>query len=171
MKNLVLLLVLVAGVLSGYLIGDFRGKNARDALQRAVETGKALDADRDTAVARLRTELDGINDRHRRELEAVRRNSASRAAEWRRTRDGLDDDVRLSTARLAVSGTKLKSLAAQRDTASGADRARLDLEVERLRKERDELRREIEGSACLQARVPHGVFDALQVANAAGSRQ
>ena len=171
MKNLVLLLVLVAGFLSGYLIGDYRGKAARETLQKAIETGKTLDADRNTAIARLRTELDGVYDRHRRELEAIRKSSDAGAAEWRRTKDGLDDDIRLSTARLVVSETRLKSLVAQRDTTSGADRARLDLEIARLRKERDELRREIEGSACLQARVPHGVFDALQVANVTGSGQ
>jgi hypothetical protein len=170
MKNLILLLVLVSGFLSGYLIGDYRGKAAREALQNAIETGKALDADRETAIAELKTELDGINEKHHRELDAVRRTSASKAAEWRRTKDGLDDDIRLSTAKLVVSDAKLKSLIAQRDGASGTDRAGLDLKIERLRKERDELRKEIEGNTCLQARVPHGVFDALQVANAAGSK-
>lgn len=170
MRNLILLLVLVSGFLSGYLIGDYRGKAARETLQQAIETGKTLDADRETTIARLKTELDGINDKHHRELEAIRRNSASKAAEWRRTKDGLDDDIRLSTAKLAVSDTRLKALVTRRDSASGAEQTRLDPEIERLRKERDELRREIEGNTCLQARVPHGVFDALQVANAAGSK-
>lgn len=170
MKNFTLLLVLVSGFLSGYLIGDYRGKAARETLQKAIETGKALDADRETAIAELKTELDGINERHRRELDAVRRTSASKAAEWRRTKNGLDDDIKLSAAKLVVSDAKLKSLITQRDGASGTDRAGLDLEIERLRKERDELHKEIEGNTCLQARVPHGVFDALQVAKAAGSK-
>jgi hypothetical protein len=171
MKNFTLLLVLVSGFLSGYLIGDYRGKAAREALQKAIETGKTLDADRDTTIARLKTELDGVNDKHYRELEAIRRNSASKAAEWRRAKNGLDDDIRLSTAKLVVSDAKLKSLIAQRDGASVTDRAALDLEIERLRKNRDELHKEIEGNTCLQAQVPHGVFDALQVANATGSKQ
>jgi hypothetical protein len=171
MKNFTLLLVLVSGFLSGYLIGDYRGKAAREALQKAIETGKTLDADRDTTIARLKTELDGVNDKHYRELEAIRRNSASKAAEWRRAKNGLDDDIRLSSAKLVVSDAKLKSLIAQRDGASVTDRAALDLEIERLRKNRDELRKEIEGNTCLQAQVPHGVFDALQVANATGSKQ
>ena len=171
MKNFILLLVLVSGFLSGYLIGDFRGKAARETLNKAIETGKTLDSERDAAITRLKTELDGINAKHHRELEAIRKISDTKAAEWRRTKDGLDDNIKLATAKLAVSDSRLKSLVAQRDAAAGADKAKLDVEIERLRKERDELRREIEGSACLQARVPHGVFDALQVANAAGSRQ
>ncbi len=170
MKNLILLLVLVSGFLSGYLIGDYRGKAAREALQKAVETGKTLDADRETAIAKLKTELNGINEKHHRELEATRKISDAKVAGWRRTKNGLDDDIRLSAAKLVVSDAKLKSLIAQRDGASETGRAELDLEIERLRKERDELRKEIEGNTCLQARVPHGVFDALQVAKAAGSK-
>lgn len=171
MRNFVLLLVLVSGFLSGYLIGDYRNKDAREALQKAIETGKTLDSERETTIARLKTELDGINDKHHRELEAIRKNNESKMAEWRRAKDGLDNDIKRSTARLSESDSRLKSLAAQRDAASGADRTRLDLEIVRLRKARDDLRREIEGSECLQARVPHSVFDALNEANAAGSKE
>lgn len=171
MRNFVLLLVLVSGFLSGYLIGDYRNKGAREALQKAIVTGKTLDSERETTIARLKTELDSINDKHRHELEAIRKNNESRMAEWRHAKDGLDTNIKRSTARLADSEGRLKSLATQRDAASAADRARLDLEIVRLRKERDDLRREIEGSECLQARVPHSVFDALNEANAAGSKE
>lgn len=170
MKNFTLLLVLASGFLSGYLIGDYRGKAARETLQKAIETGKTLDADRENTIARLQTELKGVNDKHHRELDAIRRNSVSKTTEWQRTKDGLDDNIKHSAAKLVVSDAKLKSLIARRDGAFGADRAGLDLEIGRLRKERDELRKEIEGNTCLQARVPHGVFDALQVADAAGSK-
>jgi hypothetical protein len=132
MRNLTLLLVLVSGLLAGYLIGDYRGKAAR---------------------------------------EALRKSSDLKAAAWRHAKDGLDKNIRRSAATLAASDGKLQSLVAQRDAAAGADQARLELEIGRLRKERDELRREIEGSACLQARVPHSVFDALSEANAAGRQE
>lgn len=170
MKNLILLLVLISGFLSGYLIGDYRNKDAREALKKAIETGKTLDSERETAITKLKTELDGINEKHHRELEAIRKNSDSKIDAWRRAKDGLNDNIKHSTAKLAESDTELKSLVSQRDSASGADKARLDLEIARLRKERDDLRREIEGSACLQARVPHSVFDALNEADAAGSK-
>ena len=161
MKNFVLLLVLISGFLSGYLVGDYRGKDAREALKKAVETGKTLDAERETAITRLKTELDGISAKHQRELEAIRKDSESRVAAWRRARDGLNDRIKRSTTILAESDTELKSLVARRDGASGAEKARLELEIGRLQRQRDELRSEIEGSSCLQARVPHSVFDAL----------
>ncbi len=171
MRNLTLLLVLVSGFLSGYLISDYLNRDAREALKKAIETGKTLDAERETAISRLKTELDGINEKHHRELEAVRKDTDSRMAGWRRTKDGLDDDIKRSTAKLSESDTRLKSLTNQRDGASKTDKAKLDLEIERLRKERDDLRREIEGSACLQARLPHSVFEALNEANAAGRQE
>ena len=168
MNKFILLLVLISGFLSGYLIGDFRGSSARESLQKAVETGKALASERETTLTQLKAELDGINDRHHRELETIRKENAFKTAEWRRTRDGLDDNIKRATAKLNDSDTRLKSLVAQRDGTSGAGKTSLDLEIARLQKERDVLRQEIEGNACLQARVPHSVFDALNESKVAG---
>ncbi len=165
MRNLTLLLVLISGLLAGYLIGDYRGKDAREALKKAIETGKTLDSERETAIARLKTELDGINEKHLRELETIRKDSERKAAAWRRSKDGLSDEIKRSNFKLADIGNRLKSLATQRDSATGTEKSRLELEIQRLQKAQDELRKEIEGSACLQARVPHSVFDALSEAN------
>jgi len=170
MNKFVLLLVLISGFLSGYLIGDYRGKDARETLKKAVETGKTLDTERDAAITKLKTELGGINDKHQHELEAIRKESALKVSEWRRTKDALDDKIKQATAKLADSDSRLKALVARRDDSTGAEEASLDLEIAQLRKEREDLRREIEGNACLQARVPHSVFDALNVANAGGGR-
>lgn len=164
MKNIVLLLVLISGFLSGYLIGDYRGKDARESLKKAVETGNQLDAERETAITQLKWELDGINDKHRRELESIRKQNDYKASEWHRAKDGLDDNIKRATAKLNESDTRLKSLIAQRDGSSGAGKAGLDQEISRLQKERDNIRQEIESTACLQARVPHSVFDALNEA-------
>lgn len=170
MRNFTLLMVLISGLLAGYLIGDYRGKDARESLKKAIETGKTLDTERETAISRLKTELDGINDKHHRELEAIRKDNESRMAAWRRTQNGLDDKIKRSTTKLAESDTQLKTLISQRDTASGAEKDRFDQEIERLRKKREDLHREIEGNACLQTRVPYSVFEALNEANAVGRK-
>jgi DNA repair exonuclease SbcCD ATPase subunit len=165
MKNFTLLLILVSGLLAGYMIGDYRGKDARESLQKAIETGKNLDTERAATLAKLKTELDDINDLHRRKLEAIRKDNESRMAAWRRTKSGLDDKIKHSTAKLAEFDNRLKTLAALRDAASGAETDQLNLQIERLRKEREDLRRKIEGNACLQTRVPQSVFDALNETN------
>jgi hypothetical protein len=169
MNKYILLLVLISGVLSGYLIGDYRGKDARETLKNALATGRTLVAERETAIARLKTELDGINDKHRRELASIRKNNYAKIAKWQHIKDGLDDKINFTSAKLTASDNHLKMLSTLRDAASGAERSKLDLEIATLRKERDVLRREIESNACLKARVPNSVFEALNETNIAGS--
>ena len=168
MRNFILLLVLCSGFLSGYLVGDYRGKNARDALQRAMETGKTLDAERETTISRLKTELDSINETHRQELEAIRKENNSRIALWRRSKGGLNEQIRRSSVDLYLANTRMASLTSQRSVANGADATRLDMEIGRLRKERDNLRSEIDGNTCLQTPIPESVFEALNETNTQG---
>ena len=170
MRNLMLLLVLISGFLSGYLIGDYRGRDARESLKKAVETGNTLASEREISIARLKEELDTINDKQHRELETTREDNLSKAAKWRRAKGSLDDRIRRATTKLDESYTRLKTLISQRDGASASEKASLDLEIARLQKEREDLRREIEGNACLQARVPHSVSDALNGASIPGRR-
>ena len=161
MKNFILLLVLVSGLLAGYLVGDYRGRDAREALDKAIETGRTLDAERMTAISRLKTELEGIDAEHRQELAAIRRESDSRMARWRSTKSNLPGAINHAAAALAESDDRLTLLATQRDRASGAEKTRLEREIARLRTEQETLRQESTGNACLQARAPHSVFEAL----------
>ena len=169
MRNFILLLVLVSGFLSGYLIGDYRGKNAREALQKAIANGKALDAERETAISRLKSELEGINETRGREMEVIRKENDSRIASWRRSKNSLQEQIRHSNANLTSADSRLSTLITQRNKATGADVAHLDLEIERLRKERVGLHREIEGSECLQSQIPDSVFKALNEADTGAS--
>jgi len=171
MNRLILLLVLLSGFLSGYLIGDYRGKDARETLKKAAEAGKTLDSDREAAIVKLKTELGGINDRHQRELEAVCKENALKVSAWRRTKDSLDEKIRTATARITESDARLKALVTRRDASTGSEEASLNLEIAHLRKEREDLRREIEGNTCLQTRVPHSVFEALNAASVEGKNQ
>ena len=171
MKNITLLLVLISGVLAGYLIGDYRGKGAREALDQAIRTGKTLDTEREATIARLKTELDGIDEKHRQELAALQQDNEARVAAWRHSKDKLNDQLKRTTGELAESDIQLKTLATQRDAASGDEKARLELDIQHLKQEQVKLRREIESNTCLQAQVPQSVFDALQLANAGENRQ
>lgn len=171
MNKYILLLVLVSGFLSGYLVGDYRGRDARETLRMAAETGRTLDTERAAAIVKLKTELGDISDRHRHELESVRKENAAKVAEWRRTQNALRDQISLATAKISESDTRLKTLVEQRDAATGKEEASLNLEIAHLRKEREELRREIEGNTCLQTRVPHSVFDALNETNTGGGKK
>jgi chromosome segregation ATPase len=170
MRNFILLLVLVSGLLAGYFIGDYRGRDAREALGKAIETGKTLEAERMTTISRLKTELESIDEKHRQELAAIRKDNDARMAGWHRTKSDLANTITHTTATLAESDNRLKSLISQRDSASGAEKAKIELEIARLQKERENLRQESAGDACLQARAPHSVFEALNETKVAESK-
>ena len=170
MNKYILLLVLFSSLLAGYFIGDYRGKDAREALNKAIETGKTLESERETAITKLKTELEGINEKHQQEISAIRKDNDAKVAAWQRTKVGLENTIKLTTAKLAASDGQMKSLVSQSDGATGAEKARLDQEIERLKKEQLSLRQEIEGGACLQTRVPNSVFDALNEVIVAGAK-
>jgi peptidoglycan hydrolase CwlO-like protein len=170
MRNFILLLVLVSGLLAGYFIGDYRGRDAREALSKAIETGKTLDAERMTTISRLKTELEGIDEGHRQELAAIRKDNDAKVARWRSTKSNLADTTKHAAAALAESDDKLKSLATQRDSASGAEKIMLEKEIARLRTEQEALRHESAGNACLQARAPRSVYEALNETKVTGGQ-
>ncbi len=171
MNKFVLLLVLISGFLSGYLIGDYRGRGARETLRLAAETGKTLESEREAAIAKLKTELSSISNKHQSDLDNARLENAMKVSEWRRTKAALDEKIKITNARITESDEKLKALVEQRDGARGADESKLTQQIAQLRKEREELRREIEGNTCLQTKVPSSVFDALNQANSGGGKK
>lgn len=163
MRNLLLLLVLISGLLAGYLIGDYRGKAARVALEKAIETGKTLDSTRQAAIAKLETELRSIDEKHRQELDASRQEYDSKAAEWQREKAGLGEKIRRLSAKRAENDAQLKALNEKLGSASGAEKEKLEQEIERLRMERESLTQQIEGNACLKVPVPQSVHEALKL--------
>lgn len=161
MRNFVLLLVLGCGMASGYFVGDYRGKEARAALEKAIAMGMALDREREAVIASLRKDLADIDAKYQRDLEASRRDYEARSVEWQRAKAGLDETIRRQTARIAAANQDLEKLRGQLDGATGDERVKLEQEIARLRKVRADLQRELDGNRCLGTPVPQSVFDAL----------
>jgi len=170
MRNLLLLLILISGLLAGYLIGDYRGKAARAALEQAIETGKTLDSTRQAAIAKLETELRSIDAKHQQALEESRKEYDSKAAEWQREKAGLDDKIRRLNIKRTANDAELKILNEKLGSATGADKEKLEREIERLRITQGLLAQQIEGNACLKVPVPQSVHEALalKMTNAIG---
>lgn len=168
MRNLVLLLMLVCGLVTGYFIGDYRGKDARKALEKAVETGKALERDREAAIVALKKDLDDINAKHERDIELSRKDFEARRAEWGRAKVGLDATIKRQTGKLAEANRNIDDLATKLGGSVGAEKERLEQEIARLRKSRDDLQREVEGNRCLKTQIPRSVVDALGGASERG---
>lgn len=173
MRNLILLLVLLAGGLAGYLIGDYRGKAAREALQEALDKGKIVLAEQQKTSLQLETRLRDIGDAHQQELEKIRTDYDARSAEWQREKARLNERIGRLTAERSTNASRLQALEESLKSASGPEKDRLQREIEILRIRQIELSRQIEGNACLGVRVPQSVHDALslKMTNAIGGTQ
>lgn len=170
MKNFLLLLVLISGLVAGYFVGDYRGKAAREALDKMVATEKKLNEELQAAVSKLQTDLDDIGKQHQQEIAALRKSNDSKVAEWRRTKAGLEETIRKNNAKLAEADDQIKIKEKERDAASGEEKAKLNQEIASLKKEREVLVQQNNSTSCLQSRIPQSVFDALKDTNAAGRK-
>lgn len=161
MRNLLLLLVLISGLLAGYLIGDYGAKKVRKELELVTETGKKLESERMATIAKLEMDLNSVNEKHKQELEKSRNEYASKAAEWQREKAGLNEKIKSLKAEYAKDEAELKKLLKQLNGATGTERAELERKIERLRIKLGLLSQQIEGNACLNMPVPQSVHEAL----------
>lgn len=173
MRNLLLLLILLAGGLAGYLIGDYRGEQARKALQEAVDKGNLALAEQQKTTLQLETRLRDIGETHQQELEKIRTDYDAKSAEWQREKAGLTDKIKKLRLVYAEKAAELKRLIGQLDGATGSARDALESKIEQLQTELGLISSQIEGNACLGVRVPQSVHDALslKMSNAIGGTQ
>lgn len=161
MRNLLLLLILISGLLAGYLIGDYRGKEARKALELAIETGKKLETERLDTIAKLEAELNGIHAKYKQQLDALNKEYAAKETEWRKTKAELDTKIRHLKAESAKIDAKLKGLVLQLSNATGPERDALLREIASLQQELANIQIEIDGNQCLKTRIPGNVIKLL----------
>lgn len=161
MRNLILLLVLVAGLLGGYFVGDYRGKDAREALERAIETGNKVEQERLGTISALKADLKTIDEKHAREINAIRQDFEARSVEWQLVKARLDQTILRQKSMLGELNTKLAELTGKAGTSTGSEKDKLEQEIARLRMERANLEREMKGNVCLETQVPRSVIDAL----------
>lgn len=161
MRNLILLLVLISGALAGYFVGDYRGKEARKALELAIETGKTLESERQATLTKLKTELDGINEKHQQELDTSRKEYATKEAEWQSIKSGLNGTISNLKEKRDKDMSELKHLLEQLDGATGPERAALEQKIAALRRELDGVKLKLDSNLCLDMPVPSKIIDLL----------
>lgn len=170
-RNIVLLMVLVTGLVAGYFIGDYRGREAREALEKTIATGQSVDDELRTANATLKAELEGVNGKHAQDIERLRAEYGENSAEWQHTKSGLDGTIRLQNARLVALNGALGELIAQLGRSHGAEKVQLEQKIAILKNDIDLLLREVNGNACLKTQVPDSVIETLNGPGKLGSNR
>lgn len=164
MNNLVIALLLIAGLVSGYFIGDYRGASTRKALAEAVETGKILNEELQKSNDSLKADLDQINGKHEQELKALRDKYAADSAAWERTRASLAETIKNQNGRLSQLNSSLDAMLGKLGASSGAEKQKIEANIATLRKEIERLNRDLNGNVCLQQQAPASVIEALNSA-------
>lgn len=168
MKNVVLLLILISGFVSGYFVGDYRGKEARQALKDVLRTGQSIDEELRSANTHLKSELATVDDKYKQDMATLNSEYRDKSVEWQRTKDRFDDTIRRQNARLAELNGVLGELIKKLGRSEGTDKTQLEQKITILRNDIDALLREMNGNACLKAQVPPGVIDVLNGSNQLG---
>ena len=165
MKNIPLLLVLIAGLVSGYFVGDYRGNKARIALEETIKTGQLVDEELRAANAQLKTELAVVGDKYKKDIEELHSEYDDHSAEWQRVKRGLGDTINRQNSKLVELNQSLDDLIVKVGRSDGAEKVLLEQKIAILRIDIDHLLSESRGNTCLKQQVPYSVIDALNNAN------
>jgi hypothetical protein len=161
LKHIVLLLIIVCSIATGYFIGDYRGRKAREALQQAIQTGKTLLQEHEKTISELQRDLGDINTRYKHELDASRKDFEASALEWEKVKTGLQGSIRQQTVRLDKFNGDIGILMAKIAASTGNKKETLENELARQQKELGDVTRERNGNICLATLVPQSVVNAL----------
>jgi chromosome segregation ATPase len=163
MKNLVILLVLAAGGISGYFIGSQQGKAATEALAALGQAAKQEKTESDKAINALKESMAGLATEHKNELNKIE-------AEYRQQRANLDDalagkekNIREKTAKINNNQREIDHL---RNTVVSvtdpAEKRKLLVRVAQLENEKRNSESSVETLKCLSVTVPNEVLGQLQ---------
>lgn len=163
MNYLVILLVLVAGGISGYFIGAHQGKAAIEALATVEQAAKHEKAESDKAINALKESMAGITSVHKNELSKIE-------TEYRQQRTKLD-------AALAGKDKKIKDLTAKinnnqqeieraqhmaANVSDPAEKKKLQEKIAQLENEKRNLESGVDGLKCLSVAAPDEILMRLQ---------
>ena len=162
MRNILLLLVLVCGLVAGYFIGSYSGKDARETLADEIKKGKLLDDELTKANEQLKQELEAVNDKHKLEIDTLRKDYDAKKGEWQHSKAALDETIKRLSGDLGKHKTTLADLKKKLGAStSEADKKRLQAEIDRLNQVIAAGQQELDGNLCLKVKVPQRVLDAL----------
>ncbi len=160
-RNIILLIVLVSGLVAGYFVGSYKGREAMEALEKEKALQETLKKDHDAIQAGLQQKLGAVEDQRKSQLEEAQKKYQDQSAQWEKSKANLDATIKKQTVLLANTNRDIDSLVKKLPTATGAERAKLEAEIARLRQQAQSIQVEADGTRCLQVQAPRAVIDAL----------
>lgn len=161
MRNIILLAVLICGLTAGYFVGSFRGRDAIEALKKEKETMATLEKERASIEANLKKDIASLEQKRNSEMSKAREEFDANSAKWEKSKANLDATIKKQNAMLVSTNRDIDALSGKLSTATGADKAKLEADIARLRQQAQDIQVEADGTRCLQTKAPHDVIEAL----------
>ena len=163
MKYLVILLVLLAGGISGYTIGSYRGKAAIEALATIEQAAKQEKAESDKAISALKEIMTGLTSAHKNDLSKIEAEYQQQRAKLDTALAGKDKKIkdlatRISTNRQEIE--RLKNVAG--NVPDPVEKKKLLERVALLESEKKSMESGVDGLKCLGVAAPDEILMQLQ---------
>lgn len=163
MKNLVILLVMAAGGISGYFIGAHQGKAAIEALATLEQAAKQEKTESDKAINALKESMARLASEHKNELSKIENEYKQQRAKLDDALAGKDKKIKDMTAKMNNNQQEIERL---RNNAVSAtypvEKQKLLERVAHLEKEKRNLESDVEGLKCLSVGAPDEILMQLQ---------
>jgi chromosome segregation ATPase len=164
MKYLVILIVLVAGGISGYYIGAHQGKSAIEALDSLKQAAKQEKAESDKTINALKENMAGLSADHKNELARIEAEHKQQRAKLDAVLAGRDRKIKNLSANISNNQQEIERLQNMAANVSDSEeKKKLQDEIARLKKEKLNLQSGVDGLNCLSIAAPDEILTRLQV--------
>jgi chromosome segregation ATPase len=164
MRNLVLIVAMVAAGLAGFFLGGWSGRDAKEALARVEASARESEAQYQKTTKDLQAKLAALGSEHEQATQKIKDDFKKqedafasavkvrdqRIVDLQRSRQGIQAEIADAKARLAAAKTEADRLAAQAD-------------IGKLQKKEEVVVATVEGEQCANVKVPPSLLTALGV--------
>ena len=163
MKNIVLLIAMLATGVAGYFVGAREGEEAKEALARVEQAVKAKEADAQKTKTALEKRIGELTAEHDKEVARINQDYEKQKADWNVLLAGRDKRIKELTA---ANGGTLKEIeklrSALEQSASPEQRKALEEKIAQLEQEMEARAIEIAGLKCSALKVPADMLSKLR---------
>ena len=163
MKYLVILLVLLAGGISGYTIGSYRGKAAIEALATIEQAAKQEKAESDKAISALKEIMTGLTSAHKNDLSKIEAEYQQQRAKLDTALAGKDKKIKDLATRISTNRQEIERLKNMAGNAPDpVEKKKLLERVALLESEKKSMESGVDGLKCLGVAAPDEILMQLQ---------
>jgi hypothetical protein len=156
LRNVILAVVLVTGLVAGYFFGSLSGRQAKDALKAEEQRSAEAKKESELALKSLQDKMGALVSDHNSRVESLGKEKAEVLSSLEEERKGRSKAIQDANASRVTLDKRMAELDALRRAAQPGSQNRQSIEAEmgRVAAENAELRKRVEGLECGKVPLP-----------------